>query len=131
MSYYQLKSQNGSRGTVGNAELLLSNKNLNFADQDTSDSKMKTLGQIGGGALTRLRYQNLQMQQNRDDLQMMSRNSDHNHDAPYYDAKGKTTELSHNLLSPVNAGSKSAMRHHGLLSESLVINEPNKTLYKV
>lgn len=40
-------------------------------------------------------------------------------------------DLSQNFLSPNNAGSKSAMRHHGLLGESLVLNEPNKTLYKV
>ena len=61
---------------------------------------------------------------------MISRNSDHptNQDPPYRDPK---TDLSQTVLSPTNIGSKSAMRHHGLLGESLVLNEPNKTLYKV
>lgn len=65
---------------------------------------------------------------------MISRNSEQkNNESPYRDSRFKPNELSHSILSPTNAaaGSKSAMRHHGLLGESLVMNEPNKTLYKV
>ena len=47
---------------------------------------------------------------------------------PYRDPKNDLTQP---FLSPTNLGSKSAMRHHGLLGESLVLNEPNTTLYKV
>jgi hypothetical protein len=66
-------------------------------------------------------------------MNMISRNSDHqiNHDGAYNDTKFKHNDLSQTFLSPTNLGSKSAMRHHGLLGESLVMNEPNKTLYKV
>ena len=61
---------------------------------------------------------------------MMSRNTEQNKDVPYCDSKIKSgIELSHSYLSPTS-GSKSAMRHHSLLGESLVLNEPNKTLYK-
>jgi len=67
MSYYQLKSQSGSRGTAGTtAELLLSNKNLNFAHIEqsnygnSSNPNRRVIGSFGG-VQSRLRYQNLQM----------------------------------------------------------------------
>ncbi len=62
---------------------------------------------------------------------MMSRNGE-NEDVPYNDSKFRTNEVSKSILSPKNGGSKSTMRHvEGLLGESLLLNGPNKTLYKV